>query len=112
MILKEEGSYCLCSKSKGADQLHGYCAADDQLYVLSTADLAIMQKAGYLMTQLIYKICISDMLSPLSSKNDTTSSSDESSVTGLQERLAQPPSQQGDLGREYLSVLLDGTSSL
>ena len=41
--------YYLCSENKGADQLHGYSAADLHLY------FSHMQKAGFLMKRLTYK---------------------------------------------------------
>ena len=51
----EELNYMyLCSKKKGADQLHDYCAADLRLF-------SHMQKAGFLMMQLISVSTISYM---------------------------------------------------
>ena len=44
----EEGLYHPCSKNKGTDQLHSYCAADLRLCFL------LMLKAGFLMTRLKY----------------------------------------------------------
>ena len=46
VIKKVEGVYCLCSENKGADQLHGYRAADLRLC------FCIYKKAGFLMTHL------------------------------------------------------------
>ena len=47
MIYKVDGLYYLCNENKGADQLHGYRAADLHLC------FSHMQKTDILMMQLI-----------------------------------------------------------
>ena len=45
----EAGNFYLCSENKGADQLHGQCAADLRLC------FRICKKAGFLMMWLVYE---------------------------------------------------------
>ena len=55
MIQEGDGSFYLCSKNIGADQLYGYRAVDLCVFLFSH-----MQKTGFLMTRLIFSSNIHD----------------------------------------------------